>query len=98
MEYSGAREKLNHEKNQKQKSRDTVPLTQVTGGLSMRVMFTKCDGDDLKLLGLDQLPYVMLRYVATFWSSKTYPKAEFLGVIGTAAFKSFPPWYYSLFI
>ncbi len=39
-------------------------LTQATGGLSMRVIFTKCDGDDLKLLGLDQLPYVMLRYVA----------------------------------
>jgi hypothetical protein len=29
----------------------------------MRVMFTKCDGDDLKLLGLDQTSYLMWCYV-----------------------------------
>jgi hypothetical protein len=33
MEYSGAREKLIHEKNQKQKSRDTVPLSWSWSGL-----------------------------------------------------------------
>jgi hypothetical protein len=50
MGYSGAGGKLFHEKNQKQKSRDTVPLTQriskksVDTGILIQLISRKLDG------------------------------------------------------